>query len=507
MELFFRNHDYKYAIEQIMLMLFPGERPVYPDRMPPEGLPLYAVVTLDEDSERFYALTDLFQNGVRYEGRASVFRQELTDPILSLRAQQRILKESFYRASVQLLGKKPVWGALSGVRPARLMRAVLRETPDDAHAMARFMELYDVSPGRTALCLDAAKQAAEADRQLEQRDVCLYISIPFCPTRCAYCSFVSQSVEKSMALIPPYLEALRKDLFATAAAVEEAGLRVVSVYFGGGTPTTLSPEQLGRLLELLFDEFDLSFCREVTVEAGRPDTITGEKLAVLSEFGVNRVSVNPQSMSDRVLAAIGRRHSAADVIDALALVKSAGSFTVNMDVIAGLPEDSLKDFRETVELVLRMEPENITVHTLTLKRGSRITTEGIHLPSGREVGEMLEQAEHLLRRRDYRPYYLYRQKYMSGGYENVGWTRPGKENLYNICVMEELRSVISMGAGASTKLTVGDGRLQRMLSPKYPREYMDSIHKVCADKERIVDFYRSLREGGTAENQKAGEAK
>ena len=497
MELFFQGHDYKYAVEQIMLMLFPGERPVYPEAPPEEDASsFYATVSLREDAAGIAAETEIVKDGVRYAGSAETERPEADDAIVVPRLRQRALKQSFYRAAVRLLGEKPVWGALSGVRPARLMRGALKEAPDEETAARRFMELYDVSPERTALCLDAAKQAAAAERTLGPKDVCLYVSIPFCPTRCSYCSFVSQPAgqSKQADLIDAYLETLRKEIFATAAALEEADVRVVSLYFGGGTPTILTPEQLRRLLMLLDGEFDLSRCREITVEGGRPDTITAEKLEVLEAHGVGRVSVNPQSMSARVLDAIGRRHSAADVIDAMALVKSFNNrFSVNMDLIAGLPEDTVGGFVKSVGLSLGLRPENLTVHTLARKRGSRLTAEGARLPSGREVGEMLAASETLLRERGYRPYYLYRQKYMSGGYENVGWSLPGKENLYNICVMEELRSVIAMGAGGSTKLTLGDGRLRRMFTPKYPKEYIETITRICGEKSQIAEFYSTKK--------------
>ena len=492
MELLFRNHDYKYAIEQIMLTLFPGERPAYPASLPPEGFSFYAVVSLEEGEGRIRARTEIVKDGVTYPGSAECPRELPEDPIAALRLRQRTLKQSFYRAGIQVLGKKPIWGSLSGVRPAKLMRALLKEEPDERAARRKFMELYDVSPSRTELCLDAARAALDAERSLGLRDIGLYVSIPFCPTRCAYCSFVSQSVEKSMGLVPPFLDALEQEIRATAAAVRAANLRPVMYYFGGGTPTTLSPEQLDRLLRLLEDAFDLSACRERTVEAGRPDTITPEKLAVLNAHGVTRVSVNPQSMSDRVLEAIGRRHSSAAVIEALGMVKAAGPFAINMDLIAGLPEDNVTSFEDTIGFVLRFGPENVTIHTLTLKKGSRLTLEGTCLPDGEEVGRMLDLAERRLRERGYRPYYLYRQKYMSGGYENVGWCLPGTENLYNICVMEELRSVISMGAGASTKLTVGDGRLKRMVAPKYPTEYIADIGRVCGDKAQICAFYSEV---------------
>ena len=486
MELFLSGHTYKYAVEQIMLMLFPAERPVYPET---PGGGLRARISLREGAVWLTATTSIFDGGRRADGTARVRRSELGEPLTAERLRQRIVKLSFYRAAVRFRGEKPVWGALSGIRPALLLRRLMDEGLGEQSALRRFETLYDVQPERAALALDAARAAHAAERTLEKGDVCLYLGVPFCPTRCAYCSFVSQSVEKSMALIPDFVKALRRDIRATAEAANELALRPIAIYFGGGTPTTLSAVQLETVLTELERAFDLGERREFTVEAGRPDTITREKLEVLRAHGVGRVSVNPQTMSDRVLEAIGRKHTAADVLRALETVRSVGGMQVNMDLIAGLPEDDPAGFEHTLRTVLSLGPENVTVHTLALKKGSRILLEGTRLPGEAEVGEMLECASSLLRAAGYAPYYLYRQKFMSGGFENVGWCRPGTENLYNICIMEELCSILSMGAGASTKLTAGDGELRRFFAPKYPREYIDGIEKVCADKRQIVNFY------------------
>ena len=294
-----------------------------------------------------------------------------------------------------------------------------------------------------------------------------------------------------MKLIAPFVDALEQEIAATGEQARALGLRPVAVYFGGGTPTTLSPQQLERVCTALENSFDLGALREFTVEAGRPDTITEEKLEVLRAHGVDRVSVNPQTMSDTVLEAIGRRHSAADILTALETVRRVGGFAVNMDLIAGLPADSAAGFRSTLEQVLALSPENITVHTLSLKKGSRITTEGAALPGAEEVGAMLDFAAEALRGADYEPYYLYRQKFMSGGFENVGWTKKGFVNLYNICIMEELCSILAMGGGGSTKLVRHDGgRNLRFIAPKYPLEYIGAIDSVCAAKEKIGSFYR-----------------
>ena len=491
MELFMIGHEYKYAVEQIMLMLFPNERPTYPEA-PTEGM--HAHVKLSAGRVWLSATTALYAGGVRYDGTARVKIADLTDDhLVAERLRQRVIKLSFYRAGVRCLGKKPVWGALSGIRPGKLMSNLLEEGLSPRAAKSRFIELYDAAPERADLCLDTARASAEAVKALQPGDICLYLGVPFCPTRCAYCSFVSNSVEKSMKLMPAFVDALLLDIAATAQAVRDAHLRPVAVYYGGGTPTTLSAEQLDRVMTAMEQHFDLSACREFTVEAGRPDTITREKLEVLKAHGVSRVSVNPQTMSDHVLEAIGRRHTAAEVLRALRCVREVGGMEVNMDLIAGLPEDSAEGFEQTLKTVLELGAENITVHTLSLKKGSRILLEGTKLPDEAEVGEMLDFAVDALRGAGYVPYYLYRQKFMSGGFENVGWCRPGTENLYNICIMEELCGIISMGAGGSTKMATGDGRLERFFAPKYPQEYIDNIEKVCADKRRITEYYGGLK--------------
>lgn len=487
MRLYFSGHDCRYAAEQSLLMLFPGEKPEYP-----EGSPSGERCELRVSRGAKYTVCTalLVRSGAAFRGRAQAENPDPADEYALRGCENRLVKLAFYRAALASGLPKPEWGSLSGVRPAKLMDGYLREGLSPRAAKGRFMREYFVSGSRAQLCLDAALAAQEAARSLDERDVCLYVGIPFCPTRCAYCSFVSQSVEKSMKLMEPFLDALLLDIRATAAETRRAGLRPVALYMGGGTPTTLSAAQLDRLCAALEREFDLSALREYTVEAGRPDTITAEKLHVLRAHGVGRVSVNPQTMSDSVLEAIGRRHTAQDIVDALALVRECGGFEVNMDLIAGLPTDTAGGFSRTLDAVLSLAPENVTVHTLSLKRGSGLTLAGRPLPEAGEVRAMLDEAMERLAGSGYAPYYLYRQKNMAGGFENVGWTKPGSENLYNICIMEELCSILAMGAGGSTKLVADGGkRIKRFIAPKYPKEYINAAPGFAAGKERIGEFY------------------
>ncbi|HHU22841.1 MAG TPA: coproporphyrinogen dehydrogenase HemZ [Clostridiales bacterium] len=490
MKLYLKGHDYRYAVEQILLTLFPKERPEYPGG-PPQGE--RAEISLHRGKTYVTAVCRLHLGGRVHSGSARISRAALTDNLTENRLLQRIIKLSFYRAGMQAGIPKPVWGALTGIRPGKIVTAYLEKGMSEAAALSRFSREYDVSREKALLCLETARAGIRVKEGLTPKDICLYIGIPFCPSRCAYCSFVSLAVEKSMKLISPFLEALYKDIEATAKVVRELGLRVISVYIGGGTPTTLSARQLDELCAKLAKAFDLSALRDYTVEAGRPDTITKEKLEVICRHGVNRVSVNPQTMEDSVLEAIGRRHTAADIVKALEKVRMFSALTVNMDLIAGLPGDTPEGFGRSLDRVLGLSPENITVHTLSLKKGSRIMLEGAALPPAEDVGVMLKCAQEKLQSAGYAPYYLYRQKFISGGFENVGWAKSGFENLYNICIMEELCSIISMGGGASTKLVTGTGRIERIFAPKYSYEYISNIDKVISDKIKIKEFYDGLQ--------------
>ncbi len=486
MRLTFEGHDYRYAVEQSLLAFFPGERPVY------EGeAPCTAAVRLAMEGETACAVTELAVDGKTSRGEARTDLSGAKDDYERERRKQRAVKLSFFEAARSLTGITPAWGALTGIRPAKLAAGLLEEGKSEAEADAVLRDVYFVSDSRRKLCLPCAKAGLEARRDLQEDGISLYVGIPFCPTRCAYCSFVSNSVEKSFHLVEPYLEALLAEADSAADMVRELGLRVRSFYMGGGTPTTLSAEQMDRLLGRLNEKFDLAGAIERTVEAGRPDTITAEKLAVLKRNGVDRISVNPQSMDDRVLAAIGRRHSGDDIRAAMELVRGAGFPHVNMDLIAGLPEDTPERFRRTLDEVIAFGTDNITVHTLSLKKGSRITLEGTRIPTVEEVAAMLDYAAPALEAAGFAPYYLYRQKYMSGSFENVGWCRPGGTGWYNIYIMEELQTILSLGAGGSTKLVdPAQNRIERVFNLKYPQEYIQRPEKIAANQAAFRAFYK-----------------
>ncbi|MBE6989805.1 MAG: coproporphyrinogen dehydrogenase HemZ [Ruminococcaceae bacterium] len=490
MRLIFHGHDQRYAVEQSLLAFFPEERPVYENA---GGEDSEAVVTLTAGAVYTTAVTRLTWGGRSSRGMSRVTIPAGTDEYEAERRRQKAVKLSFFKAARAVTGITPSWGALTGIRPGKLAERFLLEGHSPRQVDRILEKTYYVSPERRRLAIETAQAGLRAKADLRPEDISLYVGIPFCPTRCAYCSFVSQSVERSFGMIEPYLDVLCREITDAARMVAETGLRIKSFYMGGGTPTTLTAQQMDRLLTHLNRSFDLSGCVEYCIEAGRPDTITADKLQVLLDHGADRISVNPQSLEEKVLAAIGRRHSAGDVEAAMALAAGMGFPHVNMDLIAGLPEDTPEGFRRTLDRCLSFGADNITIHTLALKKGSRILLEGLAIPSARAVGEMLDYANPTLRRRGFTPYYLYRQKYMSGSFENVGWCIPGAEGLYNIYIMEELHSILSLGAGGSTKMVDPAGnRISRVFHAKYPNEYITRPEKLRENLESFRQFHKEL---------------
>ena len=483
---------YHYAAEQMMLTLFPGERPEYPEGPPPEvlsGEGNAVIFTLRRGEKQASVSALVFRNQERFDGVRRFPSKELDRPPEEVyHTVQHALKLAFYKAGTALLGTQPPWGALTGVRPVKLPTRALLAGQTEKQAEAELRKGYFVSPHRAKLAVDCARASVAAQRSLKEGEVSLYVGIPFCPTRCAYCSFVSADVGRTLKLVEPYVEGLLREVAETGRVLREAGLTIRSFYMGGGTPTTLSAGQMDRLLTQCEECLPLEGCTEYTVEAGRPDTITREKLAVLKAHRIGRISVNPQTLEDHVLEAIGRKHSAGDIREACGLARDVGFDCINMDLIAGLPRDTFDGFRRSLEGVLAMDPENVTVHTLALKKGSTLMERGGALPGGEEVARMLDWSRQILTTNGYIPYYLYRQKYMSGSLENVGWARPGAESLYNIVMMEELHTVVSLGAGGVTKL-IRDGTILRLTNPKYPHDYLSGLDKVLGQKQDIKTFY------------------
>ena len=389
----------------------------------------------------------------------------------------------------EILSIRPKWGVLTGIRPVKLAMQLHDMGLSEEEIRKKLKEERLVSDEKLDLLLTTMEHELEIRASSRPNSVSLYISIPFCPSRCSYCTFTSHSVEKAAKLIPQYVELLCGELKDIAVLIDEIGLHLETVYMGGGTPTVLTAKQLDRVLSTVNESFDMTGVRELTVEAGRPDTITAEKLAVLKKNGVGRISINPQTMDDEVLAAIGRKHTAEDVKNAFTLAKTFGFDSINMDLISGLPGDNMEKFRKTIAEVIAMNPDNITLHTLTVKHGANLA------PMAQSVfaataDAMNEYAYGEFAKAGYFPYYLYRQKGTVDNLENVGFCKPGKEGIYNIFIMDETHTILSAGAGGVTKMKAPyDKKIERIFNFKYPYEYIERFELMNERKEQVRNFY------------------
>ena len=468
MKLTLIGHEDRYAVEQLQMALFATESEGQATSRLCRGktwLTAVTTITFGEKTSR------------------AVRRVKAADETVRLR--RRALQQSYYQAALPHLENVPAWGALAGVRPTKITTRHLLEGGNAKSADALLKNVCYVTPERRELAIDCSVSTVAAANLLTPQDVSLYVGIPFCPTRCAYCSFVSRSVGKRTELLEPYLEALYRELRLTGKLLANSGRTIRSIYIGGGTPTTLSSPQMARLLDEIRDSFDLSRCLEFTVEGGRPDTLDAEKLRTIRAHGADRMSINPQTMENHVLRASGRPHTAEDVLRRYEEAVAAGFDAINMDLIAGLPQDSYEGFCRSLDTVAALQPANITVHTLALKKGADLFEKRENLPTGADVARMVEYANGTLRRLGYKPYYLYRQKYMSGSFENVGWSREGKDCLYNIYMMEELHTILSLGGGGMNKVNLPDGTLQRFHNPKFPEQYIEQLESVLQQKEEL----------------------
>ncbi len=470
MKLTLIGHDDRYAVEQLQLSLFPddacGE----------------AVSALHRGKTWLTAVAKITCNGKTVVGQRRLRACDET-----VRARRRALQQSYYRAAVQLLDAPPPWGALAGVRPTKLTSRHVLDGGTMQTADALLRDVYYVTPARRQLALACTDATVRAAQRVGERDVSLYIGIPFCPTRCAYCSFVSRTVGRHTELIEPYLQALLQEIRLSAELLAKSGRRVRTIYMGGGTPTTLSSAQLALLMDEVRRDFDLQQLLEYTVEGGRPDTLCEEKLRVIREHGADRMSINPQSMVDAVLKRCARPHTAADVLRAYDEAASVGFDAINMDLIAGLPGDDMAGFRHSLDTVVALRPANLTVHTLALKKDADLFRQREALPTAAQVAEMVAYATDVLHAAGYRPYYLYRQKYMSGSFENVGWSRDGLDCLYNIYMMEEIHTIVSVGGGSVSKRNGADGSLVRFPNPKFPEQYIEMLPSVLEKKREMLE--------------------
>ena len=473
MKLTLIGHEDLYAVEQLQLALFP------------DGTEGEAVSSLHRGKQWLTATAK-----ITVDGKTATAQKRIKAADETVRGRRRALQQSYYLAAIQLLNHLPAWGALAGVRPTKITTKHMLEGGTAKSADKLLKDVYFVTPERRKLAIDCSLSTAHAANLLHEKDVSLYVGIPFCPTRCAYCSFVSRTVGKRTELIEPYLAALLQEIRLTGELLAKSGRTVRTIYIGGGTPTTLSNEQLKLLMGEISRAFDLSRLIEFTVEGGRPDTLNAEKLRTIAQSGADRMSINPQTMVDAVLKASARPHKAEDVLRAYQEAADAGFKAINMDLIAGLPTDTVDGFKASLDAVAALNPANITVHTLALKKDADLFQRRENLPTAEDVTEMVAYASEKLSGLGYKPYYLYRQKYMSGSFENVGWSRDGLDCLYNIYMMEEVHTIISVGGGSISKVNLPDGKLIRFPNPKFPEQYIDMLPQVLEKKTEMFELLK-----------------
>ena len=474
MNLYVKNHNFWFELENLTRLFFPNEK-------------INVFKTFDS-VEQPYIYTEV-SDKVKIEVSINNFQKSLvadkTDDNELTSAQL------LYKLLCQYSGYTQPWGVLTGVRPVKLFRRLCEELGEEG-ARNKFLNEFYVSPEKLELAEMTEKNEKKILNLSRSESFSLYVGIPFCPSRCSYCSFVMSSVERAKKLIEPYTELLCEEIKTTAQIASDLGLRLETVYFGGGTPTTLNADQLNKVLKTVRKSFDMSTCREFTVEAGRPDTIDKERLCALKENKVDRISINPQTINDNVLREIGRKHTSEQFFNAFELARKCGFDNINTDLIAGLPTDTLESFVNSLDSIRALSPECVTIHTLCMKRASTLTNIGTTLnrEDAETAGKMLEYTQKSLTLDEYIPYYMYRQSRMVGNLENVGWSKKGFESLYNVYVMDETHTILACGSGGVTKLKNNEtDYLERIFNFKYPYEYVDRFNELIERKSSIMRFY------------------
>lgn len=477
MNLYVKNHNFHFELENLTRLFFPNEKiTVIRDFSEPQPPYIYTEV-----SDKITISVN-----IGFFNKSETAVKKLTDDDNELVSAQLL-----YKLLCDFTGLTQPWGILTGVRPVKLLRKLAEESNEE-QAVKKFLNDFFVSNEKIALSRETEHNERKILELSRPESFSLYVGIPFCPSRCSYCSFVMASIERAEKLIEPYTKLLCEEIKRTAEIANKLGLRLETVYFGGGTPTTLSAEQLDTVLRTVNKCFDMSTCREFTVEAGRPDTIDSAKLFALKENKVDRISINPQTTNDEVLKTIGRKHTAQQFFDAFELARKCGFDNINTDLIAGLPTDTPESFKNSLDSIVRLNAECITVHTLCMKRASRLTTEGVtlDLQQARDAREMLAYTQNILGQNEYIPYYMYRQSRMVGNLENVGWSKRGFESLYNVYVMDETHTILACGSGGVTKLKRNNpDYLERIFNFKYPYEYIDRFDELIQRKSGIMQFY------------------
>jgi len=466
----------RYYVQTLCMVFFPGAT-FGENELPSIGVPEVNVNVYKEEDGSDTAFVSMKLNDRVCEATETV---NIDEDITIAEHSAIAVGRAIFSAGKDLLGHIPPWGILTGVRPAKIASALLAEGRGIIKTKKILRDEYFLNPQKAALAVSVATTEGKLLKKIDKNTCSLYISIPFCPSRCSYCSFVSYTTPRLLSMIDDYLDALLFEIDETFKVIDEIGFTVNTVYIGGGTPTTLNPLQLEKLLAKIAEKLDVSSLLEFTLEAGRPDTITKEKLDVAKAMGVTRISVNPQTLNDDILREIGRKHTREDFFKAYRIAKESGIRDINVDLIAGLPGDDFKSFSETLDGIIQLEPTNITVHTFCVKKASDVlrNNSSIYSLTGGDAAKSVSYSQLNTKFAGYKPYYMYRQKNTVGNLENVGFAIEGHEGIYNVLMMEEVQTIFAVGAGAVSKFVKQNGSsakdtlIKRLFNPKYPYEYL-----------------------------------
>ena len=488
----------RYYVQTLCMAFFPGST-FGENETPAEGIPEISVTVYNDNSaETVTAFVQIKLNDKITEASETVSRKQETNIATH---ESLAVGRALFAAGKALLGHIPPWGILTGIRPAKIAGTLLSSGNGIMKTRRILRDEFFLNPKKAALATSVASTEMKILRAIDNSSCSLYISIPFCPSRCAYCSFVSSTTPRLLAMIDDYIDKLLIDLDETFDVIHSLGISLSTIYIGGGTPTTLSAKQLTRIFKKIKERIDVSTLLEFTLEAGRPDTITKDKLEAARKYGVTRVSVNPQTLNDELLAEIGRKHTVAQFYEAYSIAKNSGIKDINVDLIAGLPGDDFKNFSETLDKIIELSPSNITVHSFSVKKAADLLRKNSNAYSsaGHDAEKCVNYSQLKAKFAGYKPYYMYRQKNTVGNLENVGFSLEGREGLYNIFMMEETQTIFAVGAGAVTKLVkenvpgTGDVRIERIFNAKYPYEYLNPTLSQGKKTftQQVLEFYES----------------
>ena len=478
------GNSFKYEIEATLKLFFHENRFAFSDDINDAAGDDYVIAAVQNDTE--------ISAQIMLDGKLSTLDASLDTPVSADKdTAEHELCRLIYRILSERTGIRPPWGLMTGIRPVKKFVELIRQDMSREQIYDRLSQKYEISPEKLNIGYITAENQLPILDRINSRAVSLYVSIPFCPTRCSYCSLVSHSMDSAVKLMPDYVKMLCRELEITAQIVRETNTEIDTVYFGGGTPTSISAEDLRSIMECVAKNFDLAKIREYSVEAGRPDTITEEKLRVIKELGAQRISVNPQTLNDDVLRVIGRKHSGEDAIRAFELARKIGFTNINTDLIAGLPTETPESFRNTLDRITELDPESITVHTLTIKRAANLF-EKAGENNNNPAAEMVSYSIEKLLANGYLPYYMYRQKNTVDNLENIGYSKKGFESFYNIFIMDETQTILGVGCAASTKLIYPDGKISRIHNYKFPYEYIRQFDTLMEKKKEAAECLKKI---------------